>query len=127
MQPQVKPGSPGIGKTRTEHVEFAPHGVGLHRSLSMQVVPLNEKPALQVQENEPVLLKHVPMPQRPGIAVHSLRSTHTPPTSVYPELQVQVKEPTEFEQLPAAAVPQRFGVRHSLTSAQPSTADTRIV
>jgi len=93
----------------------------------MQVVPLNEKPALQVHEKEPVLLTHVPMPQRPGEIAHSSRSTHMPPTSVYPELQVQVKEPAEFEQLPAAAVPHRFGVTHSFTSAQPSTADARMV
>jgi hypothetical protein len=61
-------------------VEFAPQGVGLQRSLSMQVVPLNVYPGLQLQVNEPVEFTHVPAPQRPGVIVHSLRSTQTPAT-----------------------------------------------
>ena len=89
-----------------------------HSLTSAQVKPLPEKPVLQVQVNDPIVLLQVADALQPPLLIwHSLMSAQVKPLPVKPVPQVQRNDPTVLAQVAYTLQPPLL-VWHSSISAQ---------
>ncbi len=87
--------------------------VGTQDVAVVQVSPLPEKPALQVQVNEPAVSMHVALKLQLCVpSVHSFMLVQLVPSPTKPALQVQANEPAESAHV-ALAWQSLLPTRHS--------------